>query len=743
MGIRNQAVFFCEFIILPSKKLFKYKPKLFKVKKIIILFIALTAAQAVHSQQPQAVQRSQIIEELDGKEFYIHLVRHGETLQNIASAYNVTAVEISKENPRLTGRVNAGDVIKIPKRAPVPTQAERSPQTPAVTPAPKAIETPATTTAKTEGLQHTVAARETFFGIARRYNISVVELMAANPDIDALQPGQVLQIPVKEQTQAATRPGIPEQITGTETTETKPLEPAQQAGTYTVKAGETLFSVSRKFDLTIEELVTLNPVLQDGMKTGQVIRVVKDQQHDGNQYFIVQDTTVTYTYHKVRRRETLFGLSREYGVSMDVILEYNPQVEIEGLQPRQVLKIPVYEITSKRILREVEPVEPVDVPVEPAPEPTFIHEDCRPLPSPERVYNIALMMPFFLDQQDEIIETDSAVTVVPANPNRFYEFMQFYYGAMLAIDSLSQGGLNAKVFVYDVDNSPESVMKVLEKPELSNMDLIIGPLYANSFDRVAHFAREHQIRIVNPLSPRSEFLLNNPFAIKAQPSVRDQVELIASYIHDFYYDRNIFVVRQFSFSETNTLEIFRRTLVEADLHEVIYIRDSLDGIISKLDEERENVVIGLSTDKVFSMDLIRKLNDIRSEYNIICFGLQEWEDFALDTDHVVNTQLHLPATGFIDYHSEHVNRFIRSFRNKYDTEPLPNRFAFMAFDVTWYFVNAMMKYGVAFDECLPSFRYRGLQLPFEFEPHDRHGMENKGLTLYRIHDFRKVEVWPK
>jgi LysM repeat protein/ABC-type branched-subunit amino acid transport system substrate-binding protein len=713
------------------------------VKKIFIILVLLATSMVLYPQQPQAVQRSQIIEELDGKEFYIHLVRHGENLQNIANAYNVSIAEISEQNPRLAGRINVGDVIKIPKRSPVPTQAERSPQSPTVSPAPRTTETPATPPAKADGLQHTVAARETFFGIARQYNISVAELMAANPDVDVLQPGQVLQVPVKEEKHSETRPGVQEQITVVETTATKPSEPAQQEGTYTVQAGETLFSVSRKFDLTVEELVTLNPVLQDGLKAGQVIRVVKDQQPDGRLYVIKQDTTVSCTYHRVRRRETLFGLSRQYEVSMDVILEYNPQVEIEGLQPRQVLKIPVYEITTKRVLRDVEEVEPVDVPVEPTPEPALVREDCRPLPLPERVYNIALMMPFFLDQQDEIIVTDTTVTVVPANPNRFYEFMQFYYGAMLAIDSLSQTGLNAKVFVYDVDNRPESVIKVLQQPELSDMDLIIGPLYANSFDRVANFAREHQIRIVNPLSPRGEFLLNNPFAIKAQPSVGDQVDLIASYIHNFLYDRNIIVVRQFSFSETSTLEIFRRTLMESDLHQVIYIRDSLDGIISKLDEERENIVIGLSTDKVFSMDLIRKLNDIRSEYNITCFGLQEWEDFALDTDHVVNLQLHLPATGFVDYHSENVNRFIRSFRNKYDTEPLPNRFAFMAFDVTWYFVSAMMKYGTAFDECLPSFRYRGLQLPFEFEPHDRHGMENKGLTLYRIQDFRKVEVWPR
>ncbi len=358
------------------------------------------------------------------------------------------------------------------------------------------------------------------------------------------------------------------------------------------------------------------------------------------------------------------------------------------------------------------------------------------------MYRIGLMLPFFLDAREEIVETDTSVAVIPPDPLRRFDFIQFYYGAMLAFDSLRQLGFNASVFVWDVDNSPESLLRAMADPNLATMDMIIGPVFANNFTRMAHFAREHQINIVNPLSPRSEFLNLNPYVIKSQPSAEKQVKLIASYVRETFPGRNIIVVRQFSFSETETLKTVLSELDGFNVNEVIYIRDSLSGIVRFLNPGTENIVIGLSSEKVFVMDLVRKLNDIRAEYPIIGFGLRQWDDFNLETDHMVNLRLHLPASQLINYESEDVVRFMQQFKAKYDVEPIPGRFALTAWDVVFYYGSALHKFGRNFNECLPSYKFRGLQLPFSFEPAGVHGRENKGLILYRIQQHRQIEVYP-
>lgn len=724
-------------MILSKSRLFKQS--VYKVKKYPGLITALLFSIIAFSQQPQDVQRSAITEEVDGKEFYIHMVRPGQPLQAIASAYNVTAEEINRENPGLKGVVNAGNLIRIPKKITAsPAREQPQARTEQEHQFPYAQEKQHTT--------HTVAPQETFFGIARQYNITIAALRAANPTIEALQPGQVLIIPSsaeagqEKSSEPLSSPAKP--AAETQTPQAQP-KPGDLPETYTVPAGETLFSISRRFGLTVEELLQLNPELIDGLKAGQTIRL-KERDEINQEYKIITeyDTIVSYTYHRVRRGETLYGLGQRYEISIDDILKYNPHA-LDGLQPRQVLQIPVYEIIKRRVVREVTPVEPVEVPVDTV-DIKPVPVECYPLPDPEKVYNIAIMLPFFLDPPMHVPDESDTLGVIPKpNPNKPYEFMQFYYGAMLAIDSLKRQGLNARVYVYDVDNTQESVSRLLENPELLHMDLFIGPLFAASFERVARYAREHQINIVNPLSVRSDFLIGNPNVIKAQSTTKDQINLISAYIRDHFYDHNIIVVRQFSFSETETLEVLQNQLNTPGLYDVIFIRDSLDGIIRNLDSNEPNVVIGLSADRVFALDLVRKLNDIRSDFDITCFGMNEWEDFAIDTDQSVNIRLHLPTYNFIDYNSPQVKQFIKKFRTQYETEPLPGRFAFAAFDLTYYFVSALMQFGEAFNECLPHYRYRGLQMPFEFEPKQWHGLENTGLCIYKIEGFNREEVYPQ
>lgn len=692
------------------------------MRTLIVLLIATICRGPLPAQEIGPVQRSAIIESIGGKEYYIHLVRQGQTMETISRAYEVSIDELNIENPRLKGVVREGDVLKIPTK-PAGISPEKN-----VTP--EFSEPKTEIKALTKENIHIVAAGETFFGISRQYGISVSDLQQANPGIASLQTGQNIIIPEKH---------AGEQINEVQAQDREKKTPEHFPSTYTVETGETLYSISRKFSVTVDELRKLNPELSEGLKAGQVIRLKPSDTDNTKHYITLQDTTLSFTYHRVRRGETVYGIARRYGILVADIMKYNPQAA-QGIQPRHVLQIPVFTVKEKKVEQEI-PKEPEQV-IHYEPDEPDVPAGCAGKPLQGKTYNIALLIPFFLDSQEAFIPVDTTRTV-QSNANKPFEFMQFYYGAMLAIDSLGKLGLNARVNVFDVDNTPESVTKLLARTELSRMDLIIGPLYGAGFERVARFARDNKIKIINPLSTRNDFLQNNPYTFKAQSSAAGQIELIAKYIAQNRSNSNIIVVRQFSFSETGAIELFRKEFSGSNLHEVIYLRDSLNGILRHLRKDRDNIVVGLSTDKVFTIDLIRKINDIRIDYPITCFGLQEWEDFALETDYMVNLNLHLPSYNFIDFQSEQTINFIRSFRSKYNTEPLHNRFAFAAFDVTFYFLSALMKYGKDFEECLPWFRHRGLQIPFEFSSSGRNGMENKGLTIYMVQNFRRIQVYPE
>ena len=116
-----------------------------------------------------------------------------------------------------------------------------------------------------------------------------------------------------------------------------------------VEPKETIFGLSKKYHVTVEEIQSVNPKIQQtGLQTGEVIiipsRVKKDKKETPvtivttNQKLEAKKTE-EYIQHKVLPKETLFGLSKKYNVSVDEIKEKNEVVVKNGLQIGQILII--------------------------------------------------------------------------------------------------------------------------------------------------------------------------------------------------------------------------------------------------------------------------------------------------------------------------------------------------------------------------------------------------------------------
>jgi LysM repeat protein len=188
-----------------------YVPNFWVVKHkgyfLLALFIMLFQAEVSAQFEPAPVTRSEVIETINGKAYYIHTVKQGQTLFSIARAYEVTPQAIASENPEfpdLIEVVRTGQVIRIPRTATVQpaqrpaTQATSARQAP-TSGQPSAAQPPQimrATITVTEFAEHEVGRRETLYGIARKYNISQEEILHFNPEArSGLRFRQVLQIP--------------------------------------------------------------------------------------------------------------------------------------------------------------------------------------------------------------------------------------------------------------------------------------------------------------------------------------------------------------------------------------------------------------------------------------------------------------------------------------------------------------------------------------------------------------------
>ncbi|MGE5425001.1 MAG: amino acid ABC transporter substrate-binding protein [Syntrophothermus sp.] len=438
--------------------------------------------------------------------------------------------------------------------------------------------------------------------------------------------------------------------------------------------------------------------------------------------------------HQVKRGQTLFMISKAYQVEVQDIINENPEVK-EGLNAGMKLKIPKKTDPGRKNgnVRKAEP-QPVTVQEQvqarpPVPAAVPCGKDSENM---KPVYNIALMMPLALDQ---VVAIDpGTVSSEDITGLRSLQFLPFYEGFLMAMDSLKKLGFKLKVYVYDVEKDTLKTKKLLRNPEMKNMDLIIGLLYNKTFQVVADFALKNSIPIVNPLSERDQITQNNPFVIKVRPSLKSQSQQLVQYIGMHYGNASVVILS----NKAERIGSLPDSVV-SKLHASSTF-SSADAI-SHLKKDGDNVLIVYSDNKPFILDAITKIHEVRNEYSILVIGLPRWNDVieGIENDYLVNLKAHVMSPYFINYEDPDIRKFARDYQDKYKTDPDP--LAFQGFDVAFYFSNALKLYGKNFESCLPGLQMNSLQTRFEFgNRQPKNGMENLHWEMYMYDNYRLVPL---
>ncbi len=208
----------------------------------LMLLLFTCSMESVYAQN-----KSTTIEVIEGKKYYIHEVKKGETLYGIAKTYQVSMDAIAYENPEIFNGIKPGDKLRIPIQA-----------------------TPS------ENKTHTVQKGETLYGIAKMYKVTVEEIVQKNPDAsNGIKVGQSLIIPVHQVASAdysVVQSNKETPIPKKESELSKSFKP--DPSKHIVQKGETIYGITKQFKLSEETLYKLNPDLKTvGLVVGQEIYV--------------------------------------------------------------------------------------------------------------------------------------------------------------------------------------------------------------------------------------------------------------------------------------------------------------------------------------------------------------------------------------------------------------------------------------------------------------------------------------
>lgn len=546
---------------------------------------------------------------------------------------------------------------------------------------------------------------------------------------------------------------------------------------HTVEKGQTLFAIAKSYDLILNDIIIENPEAINGIKPGQVLKIPFNKAKKSVLVPLPEKTN--YLLHKVESGQTLYSIAKQYDVSIETIKTFNPELK-DGLKGGQTLKIPLLKrkpesgiITknnekpaesgtiTKAITKTIlKPIPTIDSTLMMGPadsSTTYLYENKSRLDSLatstinysgkfKDEYKIAFFLPFHADEANEI-NVESIIKGDEQLPNKSSIALQFYEGAILAIDSLKKQKLNAKIFVYDIDDRDSlNISNILKKPELSEMDLMIGPLYGSSFIPVAKFAKEHTIPIVSPFTQINKILFNNPYVCKVLPSSSLQVDQMAHFVVDTFQAQNIILVNNGNSKEVPFYNIFKSTANKALIKAGYKVADSLKeakslaAIESMLNPAKVNVIVLPSNNQSYVSEFISKLNTMRDKNKIVLFGLQSWINYDnLDFEYLNNLAVHIPSNNYIDYQNPATQNFIKNYRQKFNTEP--EIYAYQGFDITCYFISSLQKYGSGFLKNIVDNKYPGIETNFNFMQYPSgSGFENKFVYILKYQDNKLVKA---
>jgi len=604
---------------------------------------------------------------------------------------------------------------------------------------------------------HLVKKGETAYSISKAYNISLEELNKENPPaVYGLKEGQALRLPVREPaTTAATQP-IPVQIPRDES----------KYQYHHLQPGQTVYSLSKLYGVSENEIIAANPGIEiSRLSVNSEIAIPRREFMTEKQEFAVQDSK--YIFHRVEGGESLASIAAHYGLSIRELRRENRNIRFP--QVGDYLRIPA---TAK-----IAAVEKAEQPVADTVIVPPVTDSVVFMPRPvgytsvsnlKGTMNIAVLLPFYLQENAIRSDVDSSKWVRGQRVNRpvrrsddwiYYRstpFIEMYEGILLAIDTLRSLGMDVNLYTFDVKSDTIALTRLINRGQLAGMDLIIGPVYSRNLAIVAEYGRKMNIPVVSPVRLMdNSAVLNNPLLFMANSSLEIAQEAIAKEVSDYYLDNFVFIHSDTAGADPEVTRFRNRIiselssripLQEINFKELIFYsrsafnNDSINRLGHALSARTENLIIIASEEDAVISEALQEIHSLSRKYQVRVFGYPSLRGLEnLEPKFIFELDLLVFSPFWIDYSAKDVQQFNSDFRSKFLNEPSEMSYAWLGYDIAYYFLSGLTLHGKDFLAHPEIHNPDLLQTEFDFRRTSTDdGFENQ--KLFRVRYTKDYEV---
>ena len=526
---------------------------------------------------------------------------------------------------------------------------------------------------------HTIEKGQSLYSISKMYNVTTSDIIRLNPGCDEkIYAGQTIKIPKGKDTQKG---------------ETF----------HTIQAGETLYKLTTMYNVSAKAICEANPGLSaENFRIGQVILIPLEKEPTNTVQTSVTQPAIQgpvvarcKEMHKVKRKETIFSVSREYGISEQELIAANPELK-KGMKKGQYLCIPYPSATT------MQPTAPKEDPYAIPPSNNELFRKSKEAPQAISTIKAALLLPF---QEDK-------------------RMVEYYEGFLMAVDSLKRTGTSIDLYVYDCGKDVSTLNTILAKNEMKNMNVIFGPMHQQQIKPLSTFAEKNDIRLVIPFSSKGEEVFNNPAIY--------QINTPQSYLYSEVYEH---FTRQFPnahviFIEPTSEDKEKAEFISGMKQELkskgmsmktVNENATKDMLKEALRSDKDNIFIPTSGKNVMLIKILPQLILLvrdTPEQNIHLFGYPEWQTYTRD---------HLESFFELDtyfYSSFYTNTLFPAaiqFTNNYHkwySKDLVSKFpsyGMLGFDTGFFFLKGLSRYGSELENNLSKMNLTPIQTGFKFE----------------------------
>ena len=525
--------------------------------------------------------------------------------------------------------------------------------------------------------KYEVQKSEGLYRISKRFGVSQETLLKFNKSLEneGLKLGQIIFVPIVQTVDSS------------------------QYVLHTLQPKETLYGLSRMYDVKVEDIEKLNPETSKRMAIGSTLLIKKKESAE-----VATATKPQEAVEPAKISETASQAKTE-----------DPKVAAPTT-PEATVAAAVTDV--RKIVEEAkENTEPVVVST-PA-ENDFPEDSLNTVISPLPL-RLAFLLPFITDA----VKRDATID----------RFVDFYEGALIAIYEAQAKGQKFDIYTYDVAKTDLAVQQVLGRGELQMADAIIGPAYPAQVSYATLFAKQNRIPLLIPFTQKVNGVEHTPTLLQFNPGPEMAAQALVNHLMPQKDNVRFVLVDSKERDIPQSVSAVHQAVREAgfDITETTLKEILNDSLTLALDSEKENIIV-FNSEKYSSLQVVMpSLLNQKKGNRLTVFGHYAWSDEKTLLP-IIYTSVFHPADSV---RTEHFDELYKHYfgRTLSNTHP---RFDLLGYDLTSALIYQLQHCSEAAtgqqeDDCF-STTLHGLQSDISY----RRVAENGGRVNSAIQVLRK------